>query len=875
MADWHSMNMATLWEKSGSGEEGLSSDEISARREEYGSNTLEAPEGTSPLKLVLKQVHNPLIYLLAGAAVLSMATGHSIDAAVIGAVIILNTILGAVQELKADRALEALHRMAAPHAEVLRDGGAVTVPSGEIVPGDVLLLRTGDRVPADARVFASSELHVDESALTGESEPVHKTTEAVEPGAQPADRRNMVWMSSAVTGGNGRAVVVATGMNTQLGGIAGTVRETERGQTPLQKRLSRMGLVLGLSGVGLSALIFGLGLLQGHKLAEMALFAVAVAVSAIPEGLPAVISVTLALGVQRMARRNAVVRTLPAVETLGSTTVICSDKTGTITRNIMTVTHAWTFSNRIEVSSEGFSGVSEEGEMSWLLRTGALASNASVEDSGKSSGSPTEKAIVTAVEHGGKRVSDIRKEFPRKHEIPFSSENKYMASLNGGKDLIASVSGAADRILGFCSRIVVKDEAVPLTDEHRQRVEEAIESMGEEGLRVLAGAFREMPGDTAAIDRSHVESDMVFTGLWGMVDPPRPEAVAAVAAARGAGIRVVMITGDHAVTARAIASRAGISTESYRVITGEELDGMEDGELDAVSPEVSVYARVSPQHKLRILQSLKRLGEIVAMTGDGVNDAPALKGADIGISMGRSGTEVAREASDMILTDDDFATIVHAVEEGRTIFSNLRRVVFFLITTNLGEILTLATGLALGLPLPLTAVMILWINLVTDGACTIPLGMEPGHGNVLKEKPRPPSESILGGGFLKRVFIMAPIMAAGTLLLFNRALAGGEVHARTMAFGTLAAFQWFQALNMRSLTSSVFSVGFFRNRWLWAGILASVALQLLATQTAFGQRVFNLEGLSIMNWLTITAVASSVFVVDEILKRLGIYKPRS
>ncbi len=550
--------------------------------------------GISPLKLLLKQVNNPLIYLLTGAAALSFATGHSIDAAVIGAVIILNTILGAVQELKADRALEALHRMAAPHAEVLRDGETVTVPSGEIVPGDVLLLRTGHRVPADARVFVSSELHVDESSLTGESEPLHKTPDSVDPDAQPADRRNMVWMSSAVTGGNGRAVVVATGMNTQLGRIAGTVRDTERGETPLQKRLSRLGLVLGLSGVGLSAVIFGLGLLQGHGLAEMALFAVAVAVSAIPEGLPAVISVTLALGVQRMARRNAVVRTLPAVETLGSTTVICSDKTGTITRNRMTVTHAWTFSNDIEVSSAGFSGVSEEGEMVWLLRTGALASNATVQKNGNTSGSPTEKAIVTAVEHRGEKVSDIRNEFPRKHEIPFSSEHKYMASLNGRGELVASVSGAADRVLGFCSRIMVKDEAVPLTDRHRERVEEAIGSLGEEGLRVLAGAYREIPGDTGSLERADVESDMVLAGLWGMVDPPRPEAVEAVAAAGRAGIRVVMITGDHAATARAIASSAGISSVSDRVITGGELDGMDDDELDSASPEVSVYARVSP-----------------------------------------------------------------------------------------------------------------------------------------------------------------------------------------------------------------------------------------------------------------------------------------
>lgn len=872
MADWHTMDLQTLWQKSRSREDGLSSGEISARQEQFGLNTLEARERTSPLQIILHQFHNPLIYLLLGAAALSLATGHSIDATVIGVVIVLNTLIGAVQEMKAGKALEALRRMAVPHARVLRNGGTVTVSSEDVVPGDILLLQTGDRVPADARVYTASELHTDESALTGESEPVHKTPDAVGADAQLADRTNMVWMSSAVTAGNGRAVVVSTGMSTQLGMIAGSVRDTKKDQTPLQKRLSKLGLTLGLSGIGLSGLVFGLGLLQGLQLTAMALFAVAVAVSAIPEGLPAVISVTLALGVQRMAGRNAVIRTLPAVETLGSTTVICTDKTGTITQNRMTVTHAWTFSNTMAVSANGFQGGSETAELPYLLRCGALASNATVEEQGESAGSPTEIAVVSSVLHGGFDVDELRKAFPRKHEIPFSSEHKYMATLNGTDELYAYVNGAADSILGFCSKILVKGEPVPMTAEHRNKIEGAIEFLGGQALRVLAGAFREMPGNTESLARNDVESEMVFCGLWGMVDPPRPEAIEAVAAAREAGIRVVMITGDHAVTANAIALSAGISTEGERVVTGEELDRMDDEQLDAVSPTVTVYARVSPQHKLRILQSMKRLGEIVAMTGDGVNDAPALKGADIGISMGKSGTEVAREASDMILTDDNFATILQAVEEGRTIFANLRRVVFFLITTNLGEILTLVAGLALGMPLPLTAVMILWINLVTDGACTIPLGIEPGHGNVLREKPRPPAEGILGGGFLKRVFIMAPIMAAGTLFLFKRELAGGEVHARTIAFATMVSFQWFQAVSSRSLTSSVFSVGFFRNRWLWVGILASVTLQLLATQTALGQGIFNTQALSLINWMTIAAVASSVFIVDEILKRAGLFR---
>lgn len=870
---WHSADMKSLWELTGSGEEGLTAEEVSRRLGKHGRNALEAAEGPSAFKTIRDQVHNPLIYLLIGAAGLSLATGHSIDAAVIGAVIVLNTILGAVQELKADRALEALRLMAVPHARVIRNGEAVTVSSEEIVPGDVLKLSTGDRVPADARLFSSVDLYADESALTGESEPVHKTPGEVPPGTQPADRVNMLWMSSAITRGNGLAVVVDTGMNTQLGRIAGSVRETERGKTPLQKRLSRLGLVLGVSGMGLSGVIFLLGLLQGHSPSEMALFAIAVAVSAIPEGLPAVISVTLALGVQRMAGKNAVVRTLPAVETLGSTTVICSDKTGTITRNRMTVTHGWTAAGEMTVDAEGFHGTSDDGELGILLRCGVLANNATVTSAGAYEGSPTESAVLASSIHGGLDPAGTRKAFPRKDEIPFSSSRKYMAVLCGDSRLY--LMGAADRVLGFSSRILEGGSPGEITPERREMIEEQIEAMASKGLRVLAGAFRDLGGNPVSITEDDAENELVFAGLWGMVDPPRPEAVEAVAAAGGAGIRVVMITGDHAVTARAIAASAGIAAAGARVITGAELDGMDQSALEGLAGEVSVFARVTPQHKLRILQALKSRGEIVAMTGDGVNDAPALKGADIGIAMGKTGTEVAREAADMILTDDDFATIVEAVEEGRTIFSNLRRVVFFLITTNLGEILTLATGLALGMPLPLTAVMILWINLVTDGACTIPLGIEPGHGSVLRQKPRPPSEGILGGGFLKRIFIFAPMMAAGTLFLFSRELAGGEVHARTMAFNALAAFQWFQAVSSRSLTSSVFSVGFFRNKWLWAGILASVVLQVLVTQTGIGQAIFGVQALSASNWLWITAVASSVLVVDELLKIMKFYGNRN
>jgi Ca2+-transporting ATPase len=876
---WHALNEEELWLKLGSGEQGLTSSEIPHRLAQFGKNTLEAPDGTTVFRILLLQVRNPLIYLLAGAAVLSLATGHTLDAAVIGVVVLLNTILGATQEWKADRAIEALQDLTVPHARVLRDGKPETVSSTDVLPGDILLLETGDRVPADARVIESSELHADESALTGESEPVAKERGALSSETQLGDRNNMVWMSTAITAGRGRAVVVETGMDTALGRIAGTVRRTEKRQTPLQERLSRLGVILGAAGVGMAALVFLLGLLAGHPWVDMAMFAVAVAVSAIPEGLPAVISVTLALGVQRMAKRNAVIRSLPAVETLGSTTVICTDKTGTITRNEMTVTRLWTLTGSSGVTetearrSDGVHGTDLES----LLKLGVLGNNSEfVKESGETTGSPTEAAIFIASGGAGPNGELLRRDHPRVAEIPFASEHKYMATLHRSespRNLTAYVKGAPDRILGFCDRVLVNGTPEKMTDEYRNTIEETIKSFGEQALRVVAGAMKSMLDGTEALDRRDTEHGMVFVGLWGMVDPPRPEAIPAVADAQGAGIRVVMITGDHGETASAIARETGITRHGERVITGAELDELTDDELDALVEEIGVYARVSPEHKLRILQSLKRRGHIVAMTGDGVNDAPALKGADIGVAMGKSGTEVAREASDMILTDDDFATIVHAVEEGRSIFSNLRRVIFFLVTTNLGEILTLVAALAIGLPLPLTAIMILWINLVTDGACTIPLGIEPRHRNVLKFPPRSPREGILDKAHLRRILILAPVMAAGTLWLFARELHnGGEVHARTMAFGVLAAFQWFHALNARSSSSSLFSIGLFSNMWLWGGILTAVALQVVATQTAAGQAIFGISALSPGNWGMITALAAVILVMDEVMKVLGVYR---
>ncbi len=897
-SNWHAMTEQQVLQQTYSSEQGLSSSEIPPRLAQYGRNAMEATESTSALTVVLHQLHNPLIYLLMGAAAVSLAIGHWIDSLVIMLVVVLNTVLGAVQEWKADRALDALQRMAAPHARVLRNGNEIEVLAEEIVPGDVLLLETGARVAADARVLQATELHADESALTGESEAVSKSPGLTDADTPLADMRNMVWMSTAITAGRGRAVVVGTAMDTVLGRIAGQVRETKREQTPLQQRLASLSTWLGVAGIALALVVFGLGLLRSYEFWPMLMFAVAVAVSAIPEGLPAVISVTLALGVQRMARRNAVIRRLPAVETLGSTTVICSDKTGTITRNEMTVTALWSVSETSVVTGSGFEPAGQihpkgkpgdagqlADDIRLLLRIGVLANNAGLvqhEQNWKIQGSATEGAMLVAARKSGIVPSKLEAEYPRLSEVPFSSSQKYMATLHqvpGQSHTMACVKGAPDRIINFCTHVMDHGRRVELTAELRAKIEQANNNFAADALRVVAGAVRDFPAGQTNIDSAEVESGLTFVGLWGLVDPPRPEAIKAIADAQGAGIRIVMITGDHAVTAGAIARQVGIiggpddpASIAEAVTTGAELDELDEDGLARRVLESSVYARVTPSHKLRILQALKSHDQVVAMTGDGVNDAPALKGADIGVAMGQTGTEVAKEAADMVLTDDDFATIVHAVEEGRVIFSNLRRVVFFLITTNLGEILTLTGALILNLPLPLTAVMILWINLVTDGACTVPLGVEPRHWDVLKQRPRPPGTGVIDKYVLRRMLMLAPLMAIGTLGLYVYELEiGSAAHAQTMAFTTLAAFQWFHALNARSSYVSVFSVGFFTNKWLWVGIISAIILQVLTVHTEIGRTVFRTEVLNFSDWLLVSAVGSSILIIDEILKRLHVH----
>lgn len=861
---------------------GLTSEVAGVRLGHYGRNELAAGEGISIWTLILKQLLSPLIYLLLAAVAVSWLTGNMEDAIIILAVVVLNTIIGVTQEYRAERALDALKKLSAPQATVLRDGRAVDVPASEVVPGDILLLEDGDRVAADARVFETVDLYTDESALTGESQPVPVITDAIALDAVVADRDNMVWMSTAITNGRGKAVVVATGMQTVMGNIADEVRGTMRSDTPLQRQIARVGTTLGVAAVGLSALIFVFGLLRGFDIVEMLLYAVAAAVAAIPEGLPAVITVVLALGVQRMATHHAIIRRLPAVETLGSTTVICTDKTGTITRNEMMVTRLWCGGKTYTVNGGGFDPVGEispaaDATVNSLLRIGAVCNNAEViafDQQWRVRGDPTEGALLVVARKGALNPDILQAAMPRVDEIPFSSKFQYMATMHAGDNApVVLVKGAPERILAFCTHLLVAGKVIPLDDAWRPRILAANTAFAEEGLRVLAGAQRMLvPGDVE-LERHDVEKGLTFVGLWGMWDPPRAEAAASVASAQRAGIRIAMITGDQPVTAAAIARQVGILQEGAETVAGDRLSAMSDEDLVDHVEEIGVFARVAPSDKLRIVKALQANGEIVAMTGDGVNDAPALKSADIGVAMGITGTEVAKEAADMVLTDDNFATIVHAIAEGRTIFANLRKVIFFLVTTNLGEILTLTAALLVGLPLPLTAVMILWVNLITDSLCTMPLGVEPSHADTLTEPPRRAGEAIIDPYVLRRMAMLSPLMAIGTLALFWYELGVTDyIRAQTIAFTTLVAFQWFHAFNARSHVTSVFRMNLWSNPWLLIGVGGAVVLQMIVIYWTPAEIIFNTAPLSATDWVLILAVSSSIMVVDEILKAFGVHR---
>ncbi len=883
---------------------GLTFDEAERRLEEHGPNEIEEGERTGWVEILLAQLKNPLVLILIAAAIISLLAEETLDALVIGGVILLNTMIGFVQEYRAEKSLEALREQAAPEAEVVRcsveegerESIDVSIPAREVVPGDVVLLAAGEKVPADGRLLHVANLEVDESMLTGESFPVAKTVEELEGELSVGDRRNLVFGGTIVTQGRGRAVVFATGSETEIGQIATMIQETEDVESPLQRQVRDLSRKLGFLALGVALATVAIGLLRGIPLPEIFLFALASAVSSIPEGLPAVLTITLAVGVNRMARRNAIIRRLQAVDTLGAATVISSDKTGTLTTNQMTVQQFNLDHRQVHVTGVGFEPEgrfeaggetlepTEDEELLLALRIGALCNDARLirhEEAGEERweirGDPTEGALVVAAAKAHQLKENLMREFPRIEEIPFSSEIKYMATfheLPGDEQVRVYVKGAPEQVLELSAQVREAGEISSLSGERETKLNEKAQQMAGRGLRVLGLAYQEISRDEVADFKGRLQSGeqtMIFTALAGMIDPPRTEVPEAVDRCKQAGIRVMMATGDHKLTAQAIAREVGILGEDGRVLTGTDVEHLSDDELDEEIEQVPVFARVSPEHKHRMVESLQRHGHVVTMTGDGVNDAPALKAAEIGVAMGITGTDVTKETAEMVLTDDNFASIVNAVEEGRVVFQNVRKVVKFLLTTNVGEDLALLAALAFlpDHPLLFTPVQILWVNLVTDGLLDVTLALEPQEGDVMNEPPREREAQIINREILHNTLFVALFMAIGTLAVFITADANrGVTHARTMAFTTMAMFQVFNALNCRSRDKSVFRLGLFSNPYLLGAMALSILLQIGSTLLPFMQRALGTEPLALAEWGIVVFVSSTVFIADEIRKRV-------
>lgn len=864
---WHAVPAEEVAARLGSTEHGLPAQEAAARLARHGPNRLPEAQRRSNFAILLHQFTSPLIYILLVAAVITLLIGHTIDAAVIFAAVLLNAIIGYPQERKAERSVEALMHLVTPHARVLRGGHELEIESAALVPGDLVLLESGTRVPADLRLVSTTALMVDESMLTGESEPTSKGTAVLPEATQLGDRADLAFTGTVVTTGRARGYVVATGADTELGAIAGSIERQPPGETPLQGRMRRFSRVV-TAAVGISAgLAFGLGLALGGTASEMFLVAVALAVAAIPEGLPVVQTITLAVGVRRMAARQAIVRRLPAIETLGSTTVIGSDKTGTLTENRMTLRTLWAAGSLHEGDAIG---ASEAARM--VLLAGVLDNEADVfehEGEQRSTGDPLEVALLVAAAKAGIAHEDARAAHRLFAQIPFESERRYSATVRERDGVHATwAKGAPERVLDMCGERYGERGPEPLD---RDEVLAAAHTLASQGLRVLALAWREHEGPACEPGGDVPEPErLVLLGLVGLLDPPRGGVPEAIAAVREAGIRVLMITGDHASTARAIAESLALSEPGARIVTGAELEGTSDEELRTLVAEAPVYARMAPEHKLRVVQALKASGEVVAVTGDGVNDAPALRAADIGIAMGRSGTDVAREAADMVLATDDFVSIAAAVEQGRYTFDNLRKVVFFLISTAWAAILSILVAIAFGWPLPLLPAQLLWINLVTTGLQDVTLALEPGDPALLHRRPRDPHEGIVPRLLWERTALTGAVMAACTLAMFHWAREGGGSleYARTVALTTLVVLSAFHVGNARSSHRSLLRMNPFSNRYLFVVTGAALVLHAAALYLPPTQYVLRVVPLEPATWLHIAAVASSVLVVVEIDKWL-------
>jgi P-type Ca2+ transporter type 2C len=875
---WHVLSTEQVFAHLNTVPAGLTSVEATKRLAEHGPNELQAAGRVSPWAVLLGQFKNVLIVILLVATALSAVLGHGVEAIAIAVIVLLAVLLGFVQEYRAERAIEALRRMTALTATVLRNDEEVEIPARDLVPGDVILLRAGDVVPADARLVEAVNLQIEEAALTGESVPVEKhTTTLANDQLALGDRKNLVYSGTVATYGRGLAVVTATGMNTEFGKITGMLQTVETGKTPLQENLDRMGKTLAKAALAIVALIVALGLLRGQPFIEMFIFGIALAVAVVPEALPAVVTISLALGVQRMVKRNALVRRLPVVEALGSTTVICSDKTGTLTRDEMTVRKILAAGRLVEVSGAGYephgafshegSPIIPSGPLLELLRAAALASDARLlakDGHWDIKGDPTEGALVVAAAKAGLHRVDLETQFPRVNEIPFTSETKRMTTLHAtDSGQLVYAKGAAEVILDACTQWLSEDGAQPLDGAAREGILEQARQMASKALRVLGIATK----PDASIENA--EREMTFLGLVGMIDPPRSEAKAAVQACELAGIKVAMITGDHPLTAQAVASELGL-LKTGRIVTGAELEAMSEAEFEREVTQIEVYARVSPAHKLRVVTALQRQGHVVAMTGDGVNDAPALKKADIGIAMGITGTDVSKEAASMTLTDDNFASIVAAVEEGRGIFGNIKKYLMYLLSSNIGEIGLMAGATMLGLPLPLTAVQLLYVNLVTDGLPALALSVDPPERDLMRREPSDPRTGIFTRPVVTLMTVGGLWSTIANLGLYVWALNSGRsaAEAMTMTFVSLVLIQFFKAYNYRSDRHSVLDRP-FANKWLNLAIASQLGLLVLVIYWSFLHDVFGTFYLTLEDWLIVVGMAFTVSPVLELAKWMG------
>ncbi|HAH06825.1 MAG TPA: cation-translocating P-type ATPase [Elusimicrobia bacterium] len=888
---WHTRSAEEALAGVRSAATGLSAAEAAKRLEAEGPNELREGRRVSPLQILLSQFKSLLIWILIAAGVTSGLLGERIDAAAILAIVLLNAAIGFFQEYKAEKSIAALKKMTAPQAKVLREGGLVSIPAARIVKGDILALEAGDLIAADARLLEAASLKCVESALTGESEAAEKRAGVLEGGDVPlGDQSNMVFMGTSIAAGTGRAVVVATAMETELGRIAGLIEEAgARGATPLQKKLDSFGRILVWATLALVALLFGLGLLRGTKPFELFMTAVSLAVAAVPEGLPAVVTVALALGVLRMSRRRALVRRLPAVETLGSTTVICTDKTGTLTVGEMTVRALWVDGQSYEVTGDGYGpegevrcggGKAAGAHAAPLLELAAVllgCNNARLSQEGgawKVVGDPTEGALLAAGAKAGGEARGIEEKLPRQKEFPFDSDRKRSTVVRRKPDgsLRALTNGAPDVLLKLCSSIYTKAGVRPLSDQDRQGILAQNAAMAQGALRVLGSAVRDLGGALPAdASAESVERDLVFIGLSGMYDPPRPEGKDAVASCRAAGIRVVMITGDHPGTAMAIARELKIAAGEDRLLSGAELGKITDEDLRRDAPKVAVYARVTAEHKLRIIRAWKANGAVVAMTGDGVNDAPAIKGADIGIAMGKSGTEVTKQAADMVIADDNFASIVAAVEEGRGIYDNIRKALQYLLAGNSGEVLLMAVSVIAGLPAPLLPIHLLWINLITDGLPALCLATDPIDSDVMKRPPRRRLEKITDRGFITTMLLTGFLTAGVAFAVFLFMLKRGDVGAaRTYAFTVLVYAELFRSFGNRSETKPLWRIPFLSNLNLVVVVSVSFGLQVFSHHSEMLGRILRTSRLPFSEGVWLVAAGLMPLVVLEVVKMIRV-----